>query len=249
MLNLGKDGSAVIMSNTFSGMANALDVKVRGIFNTGTAATNDKMLLMTYKHAQDLMDFQGAERLTVLLKNGEAGTDEAMANLQSMLAKAGYDVEIKTWYDLSNFYKQVRSMFDMIFLFIFSIVLVIVVMSVINTMSMSVMERTREIGTMRALGIKRYGVKVLFSTEGALLGLLGSCAGAAIFFIVYTVIIAVHPSYTPPGSSMPYPLQIDIVWPSIVRNTSFMLLLSLFAALIPARKSAKMSIVDALGHV
>ncbi len=249
MLDLKKGGDAVILSNTFTGMANALDVKVLGTFNTGASATNDKMVLMTYQHAQDLVDFPGAERLVVLLKNGGDNTDSAMAQVQKMLSDAGFAVEIKTWYDLSVFYKQVKNMFDMIFLFIFSIVLVIVVMSVINTMSMSVMERTREIGTMRALGFKQYGVKILFSTEGALLGLLGSAAGSVMFFLAYAVITLVKPTYVPPANSTPVPLRIDLVWQAMAMNVCFMLALSLLAAFVPARKSSRMSIVDALGHI
>lgn len=249
MLDLKKGGDAVILSNTFTGMANALDVKVLGTFNTGASATNDKMVLMTYRHAQDLVDFPGAERLVVLLKNGGDNTDRAMAQVQKMLSDAGFAVEIKTWYDLSVFYKQVKNMFDMIFLFIFSIVLVIVVMSVINTMSMSVMERTREIGTMRALGFKQYGVKVLFSIEGALLGLLGSAAGSLLFLLAYAVITLVKPTYVPLANSTPVPLRIDLVWQAMAVNVCFMLVLSLIAAFVPARKSARMSIVDALGHI
>ncbi len=249
MLDLKKGGDAVIMSNTFTGMANALDVKVLGIYNTGASATNDKMVLMTYKHAQDLIDFPGAERLVVLLKNGGSNTDTVMAQVQKMLGHAGFDVEIKTWYDLSVFYNQVKNMFDMIFLFIFSIVLVIVVMSVINTMSMSVMERTREIGTMRALGFKQYALKFLFSTEGALLGLLGSAGGSIFFLLAYALITLVKPTYVPPASSTPVPLRIDLVWQTMAMNVCFMLALSLLAAFVPARKSARMSIVDALGHI
>ena len=158
-------------------------------------------------------------------------------------------MEIKTWAELSVFYKQVKNMFDMIFFFIFSIVLVIVVMSVINTMSMAVMERTREIGTMRALGLKQYGIKLLFTTEGMLLGLLGSLFGSLIFFTVYSLILVTHPTYVPPASSNPVPLRVDLVWPALARNVIFMLVLSMAAAFVPARKSSKMSIVDALGHI
>jgi putative ABC transport system permease protein len=143
----------------------------------------------------------------------------------------------------------VKNLFDMIFLFIFSIVLVIVIMSVVNTMSMSVMERTREIGTLRALGLKQYGVKFLFATEGALLGFLGSAVGCIIFFAVYAVITASHPTYIPPGSSNPVPLRVDLVWPALGRSVFFLALLSLAAAFIPARKSARMKVVDALGHI
>ncbi len=251
MLSLKLKDYAVILSNSYSGMANALDAKVVGIYNTGTAATNDKMMLMTFRHAQDLVDYQGAERLVVLLKNGGDEKADALIaeKMSALLSKAGYDVQIETWAKLSVFYNQVKNMFDMIFFFIFSIVLVIVVMSVINTMSMTVMERTREIGTLRALGFKQYGVKFLFSTEGALLGLLGSLLGSLIFFGVYFIITVTHPTYVPPASSNPVPLRVDLVWPSLARNMVFMLALSMVAAFVPARRSAKMSIVDALGHV
>ena len=251
MLDLKPGNDAVILSNTYSGMANALDAKVLGVYNTGASATNDKMVLMTFRHAQDLVDFPGAERLVVLLKNGGNGTAApvAAAEIAEQLTGAGFGVELKTWNELSVFYNQVKNMFDMIFLFIFSIVLVIVIMSVINTMSVSVMERTREIGTMRALGLKRYGVKFLFATEGVLLGILGSAAGSVIFFTVYAVITATHPTYIPPASSNPVPLRVDLVWPLLVRSVLFMSLLSFIAAYVPARRSARMTVVDALGHI
>jgi putative ABC transport system permease protein len=251
MLNLKPGSDAVILSNSYSGMANALDAKVLGVYNTGASATNDKMVLMTFKHAQDLVDFPGAERLVVLLKNGGTGPGASVAafEIDKLLTDAGFDVEIKTWNELSVFYNQVKNMFDMIFLFIFSIVLVIVIMSVINTMSVSVMERTREIGTMRALGLKRYGVKFLFATEGILLGVFGSALGGIVFFTVYAVIAATHPTYVPPASSNPVPLRVDLVWPLLVRSVFFMSMLSFIAAYVPARRSAKMTIVDALGHI
>jgi len=251
MLSLKPGDDAVVLSNTYSGMANALDAKVTGIYNTGMAATNDKMVLMTFQHAQDLVDYQGAERLIVLLKDGSTATSARAAAdaMQALLAGKGFKTEIKTWAELSVFYKQVKNLFDMIFFFIFTIVLVIVIMSVINTMSMTVMERTREIGTMRSLGLKRYGVTFLFTTEGMLLGLLGSLLGAALFFSVYAAIAVTNPTYIPPSSSGPVPLRVDLIWTALGRNMVSMLLLSMLAAFVPARRSARMSIVDALGHI
>lgn len=251
MLSLKLGDDAVVLSNSYSGMANALDAKVTGIYNTGFAATNDKLLLMTFRHAQNLVDYQGAERLIVLLKDGGTASRARTAGdaVQAALARAGFETEVKTWAELSVFYKQVKNLFDMIFFFIFTIVLVIVVMSVINTMSMTVMERTREIGTMRSLGLKKHGVTFLFTTEGMLLGLLGSLLGTLLFFAVYALIAITNPTYVPPSSSGPVPLRVDLVWSAFGRNMVAMLALSMLAAFVPARRSARMSIVDALGHV
>lgn len=248
MLNLNLGDNAVLLSNTLDGMANALDIKIRGIFNTGRSATNDKVLLLSYRHAQDLYDTMSADRL-VLLLNSERDTNPVMAHLKASLKEAGYEVEIKLWYELSDFYRQVKSMFDMIFTFIFSIVFVIVIMSVINTMSMSVMERTREIGTMRALGFKKNSIKALFSIEGALLGLWGSVLGLVFFAAFYSIIQAAHVTYIPPAASIPVALEIDVLPLSMVKNLSFMAFLSAAAAFFPARKASRMRIIDALGHV
>jgi putative ABC transport system permease protein len=140
-------------------------------------------------------------------------------------------------------------MFDMMFLFIFSIVLVIVVMSTVNTMGMAVLERTREIGTLRALGLKRRGVSLLFAMEGGLLGLFGSCIGVVLHISVWAMIRAFSPTYTPPGISTPVPLVVDLVPRALLVLMLCLLFLSLFAAIIPARRAAKQNAVDALGHV
>ncbi len=248
ILNLKIGDYAVIMSNTLDGMANALDIRVRGVMNTALAATNDKLLLMTYRHAQSLFDTNSSDRLVVLLKD-ESQTALVQSRLSRILRENGFDVEVKTWYELSDFYKQVKNMFDMIFAFIFTIVLVIVIMSIINTMTMSIMERTRETGTMRALGANRSTVRILFATEGAVLGLLGCGVGIILSVCAYLSIKSANITYIPPAASVPVPLEIDMVWPTIIKNLFAMTFLAVIASFFPAKRASKKSIIDALGHV
>jgi putative ABC transport system permease protein len=169
--------------------------------------------------------------------------------LLKRLNQAGLSCEIRTWNELSQFYNKVRSMMDMIFMFLFFIVFVIVVMSVINTMGMAVLERTREIGTLRALGLKRRGVGTLFAVEGAMIGLLGSFIGLILNIIAWAIIMAVEPTYIPPGVSSPVPLTVKLEPPVALMLMAFLILLSLIAAILPARRAAKQNVVEALGHV
>jgi putative ABC transport system permease protein len=136
----------------------------------------------------------------------------------------------------------------MMLLFIFCIVLVIVVMSTVNTMGMAVLERTREIGTLRALGLKRRGVSVLFAMEGGLLGAFGSLIGIVLHTIVWAVIKTLSPTYTPPGVSTPVPLVVGYVPKTLVVLMCCLIVLSLIAAIIPAKRAARQNIVNALGH-
>jgi putative ABC transport system permease protein len=137
----------------------------------------------------------------------------------------------------------------MIFLFIFIIVFVIVVMGIINTMSMSVMERTREIGTLRALGMQRLGIMRLFSTEGMLLAVLGCAVGLLLTLLVAVPINVADISYMPPNASAPVPLQIKLEAAGIVSTLVFLVAVAALSALLPARRAARMQIVDALGHI
>jgi putative ABC transport system permease protein len=247
-LNLtpGKDG--VVMTTTLGGQMNAMDIQVMGAYDSGSDATNDKYMRFTFDFAQSLLDTKMAERIVVLLDNWQK-TEEMRSLLLAKLTKADIACEIKTWNELSLFYLKVRGMFDMMFLFLFSIVLVIVVMSTVNTMGMAVLERTREIGTLRALGLKRRGVSLLFAMEGGLLGLFGSLIGVVLYMSVWAMIRALSPTYTPPGISTPVPLVVDFVPQALFVLILCLIFLSLFAAIIPARRAAKQNVVDALGHV
>src|SRR5208283_885348 len=129
------------------------------------------------------------------------------------------------------FYSKVRGMFDMMFLFIFCIVIVIVVMSTVNTMGMAVLERTREIGTLRALGLKRRGVSILFAMEGSLLGLLGALVGVVLHVIVWAIIKEISPTYAAPGISAPVPLVVYFVPGALLVLVICLMLLSLVAAI------------------
>ena len=247
-LNLepGKDG--VVMATTLDGQMNAMDIQTVGIYDSGSDATNDKFMRFNYAFAQALYGTDKAEKIVVLLDDWQK-TESMRTVLSARLAQAGLACRIKTWNELSLFYAKVRGMFDMIFLFLFSIVLIIVVMSTVNTMGMAVLERTREIGTLRALGLKRRGVSLLFALEGGLLGFLGSLLGMVLHIGVWALIRILAPTYTPPGVSTPVPLVVNLVPQSLMTLMICLILLSLTAAILPAARAARQNVVDALGHV
>jgi len=248
LLDLKPGSDGVVMAPTLDGQMNALDIQVVGVYDTGSEATNDKFIRVPYAFAQSLYDTEKADRIVVLLDDWK-NTESERVRLLSRLREAGLPSEIRTWNEISLFYSKVKGMLDMMFLFIFVIVLVIVVMSVVNTMGMAVLERTREIGTLRALGLKRRGVGILFAIEGAMIGLLGSVLGVVLNIAAWAVIRGVEPTYIPPGVSTRVSLVVNLVPGAMVTLVLFLVLLSLMAALLPARRAARQNVVEALGHV
>ncbi len=249
MLHLKVDGQAAVLVSTLSGQANAADITVGHSFNTGNAGSNDKFAFFPLALVRSLLDAEGrADRLTILLD--DVNQTEAMrTHLLEKINQAGFDVEIQTWQELSDFYTQVHGMFDMIFGFIFSIVLTVVIMSVANSMGMTVIERTREIGTLRAIGLKRSGVVRLFTIESMLLTLIGCATGLLIMLGVRWGINVADISYVPPNSSSRTSLLIDLDANRVLFTFLLMGVVGTLAAYMPARRAAKKAIIDALGHV
>jgi len=248
MLDLKVNDTAVILGNTVDGMVNALDVDILSIFDTGVDATNDKFIRMTLQHARDFYATKGADKLVVLL-HGLQSVRVVKRKIQALARDNGLDIEVKTWDELSAFYRQLKTLFDTIFLFIFIIVIIVAAMSVVNTLSMTVLERVREIGTLRAIGVRRSGIKRMFSVEGGLLGLTGCIAGTIMTIVMYFVMEYLQFTFTPPSSTSEVVLSIQLDAIFMLALSGLLILLALLSAWFPAKRAAKLPIVDALGHV
>ena len=249
MLGATAGSNLVAFTSTLAGQTNALDLDVGALWDTGIEATNDKSVRLPLAFVQKLLDTDGASRVAVLLKDEAADADEYRAALLPRLAAAGFEVDLKTWFELSSWYRQVKNMFDMIFVFLFSIVFIVVLMSIVNTLSMSVMERVREIGTLRALGMKKGGIVRLFAVEGGVLGAVGCLVGTGLSVALATLINLADITYIPPSASAAVPLFVAIVPGMLAWSALVLALVSMLAAFWPARRAAHIEIVDALGHV
>jgi putative ABC transport system permease protein len=248
LLDLKVGSDVVAFTNTVDGQMNALDLEVFQLFDTPSEALNDKMMRVPLKFAQNLYDTEGVDRVAVLLDTHE-NTELVRSEIQRLLSEQESQFEIMTWEEMSQWYKTVKEMFDVIFAFLFIIVFIIVVTSVINTMSMAVIERTREIGTLRALGLKRRGVTSLFAAESFLLGLFGTVVGLIITFLSSSAIDIIRPTWMPPAISKRVPIMVLLSSNQMLFSFVFLILLCLAASLLPARRAARQNVVDALGHV
>jgi putative ABC transport system permease protein len=95
-------------------------------------------------------------------------------------AKLGPDYEVHTWAELFPFIKSMIGTQDFIFSIISGVFLAVVLLGIVNAMLMTVLERTREIGTMLAVGMRRRQVVRLFVLEGVVIGVFGALLGLAV---------------------------------------------------------------------
>jgi len=241
--------SLTLLTNTVHGSFNAVEVVVDGIFQSGSSEYDKRAIITTLQKAQTLLDLEGVTSLIVILNRTE-DTDIVAKKITHRFSNAQIAVELNTWEKLATYYRQVKGMFDGIFGSVKFIIAIVVILGIANTMIMSVLERTNEIGTVMALGGSRSQIIILFLLEALTIGLIGGIVGIALGSLITKVVAIIGiPVPPPPGQNAGFVIRPLILSSSII----FAFILSVFSSLLsgiyPAYKASKLKPVDALRHV
>lgn len=238
-----------ILAVTADGALNGIDVQIVGIVNTGFKDLDDRYLRITLPSAQRLLASDRVTNLVVGLDKTE-NTDAVAAAFTTRLHGLSQPMVLKKWIDLASYYKQVRSLFSGIFVFLGVIVFFMVLMASVNTLLMAMMERTREIGTMLAMGTPRPWIVALFMLEATVTGFLGAAVGVIIGNLLGVALNAsgLHLP-PPPGLSTEMSFRVLHV-PALMIGSSIMVIVSLaLASILPAIRASRLQIAEALAHV
>ena len=244
-LNIAPGATVTVLGYTLDGVVNAVDLTVKGIFQTSNSEIDNNVFLLPVATAQLLLDTDRVELLTVRLRP-EASLLTARDRIQTLSASLMPNVRTKTWYELSNFFRQVESFYAVQNRIIQIILLSLVFLGILNTVGMSVFERTGEIGTVRAMGENVPSIVRQFLLEGAVLGLVGALLGAAAGVIFSLIINACKFMIDLPGTSSPIAVAINIVPAGYVEAILIVILAAVAATWFPSVRASKMPIVEAL---
>ncbi|SDW62084.1 ABC transporter permease [Nitrosomonas europaea] len=236
----------VLLVNTATGGINAVEMTIDGLFSTVTKSYDDNALRLPISTAQQLLRTQGAHSWVVLL-NDTHQTDAALAALRNTLSQDRF--EIVPWYQLADFYNKTTVLFTKQVQAIKLIIALIILLGISNTMTMNVVERTGEIGTAMALGVKKFDILRQFLCEGALIGGIGGALGILIGWLLAAIISSIGiPMPPPPGMARGYTGEILLTSNMVLEALALAILTTLIASVYPAWKASRMQIVDALRH-
>nr|VFK27550.1 MAG: putative ABC transport system permease protein [Candidatus Kentron sp. MB]VFK32100.1 MAG: putative ABC transport system permease protein [Candidatus Kentron sp. MB]VFK75642.1 MAG: putative ABC transport system permease protein [Candidatus Kentron sp. MB] len=248
-LNAGIGDYLTVLTTTLDGVINAVEFQVVGIAQTGSQDYDSIFVKLPLPMVQRAMDTHSVEKILIMLEDTEY-LPVFLGPMKAALDASGMDLEFKRWDELAFFYHKVVSLYRGMFDVIQVIIGVIVLFSIVNTMTMSVFERVREIGTLRAIGTDRLGIMRLFLTEGLLLGIIGGILGIFVGVLVATMInlsggIAIP---APPGMSRGYQSFILIIPEILLYGFILTVVVSVLSSIWPAWKASRIKIVEALAH-
>ena len=249
------DGRIELLAGHANGTPNVASLQVLQAERQGFKEFDEVAVILQLAQAQKLVYGRSPPRATSIMVQLEKSDRivEAATRLKALMASVAPQqaLAVLDFETLNPFYVQTVKLFDTIFGFIFVLIGAIVLFTVSNTMNTAVVERTVEIGTLRAVGLRQAGIRRLFVTEGFLLGLVGAVSGAILAIALAFVVNQLGLTWLPPGSSEPLPLLLR-VWGEnqmIASTTLGLVVIAVASAWWPAYRAARLNVVDALRHV
>ncbi len=244
-LKLKPGDQASLVVSASGGAMNTLDFDVVGVFQSFSKDYDARAIKISLPAAQELLDTKGVNLLVVSLKRTE-DTQRVAREFATSLPGV-QKLEIKRWQELNDFYAKTVQLYDLLFGVLQVIILAMVLLSVSNTVNLTIFERTGEFGTMRALGNRGRDIFLLVLTECSVLGLFGAALGVILGVCLAWLISAIGiPMPPPPNADIGYTAQIRIVPSVVVGALAIGVVATVLAAIAPALRVARTKVVDAL---
>ena len=209
---------------------------IGGLFDTGNRDLNRRWVFVPLKLAQTLLDMPGGVSQIDLTVTDLFGAESVANQLQ---ARTGLLVE--SWMQTNAGLLTALSNQSVSNNLIRSFVVIIVALGISSVLVVSVVQKQREIGILRAMGAGRNRIMAVFLLQGGLVGLIGSALGSGLAFTLLTVFSYIYKS--PDGAPL-FAAELD---PKLVLMASVVALaVGLAAAALPARRAARMDPVQAI---
>ncbi len=233
----------VLLLQDRNNMQQAIIARLVGVVDYGLPNMNARMAWMDFRTLQKTLHLD-AETSEIAFRLHDQGQADAIRDELSRRLDQEYFVE--TWLDLSPFFRDIMALQNVVFGAVLLIIFVIVIAAIVNTSLMTVMERTREIGTLMALGYRRHHILLLFLGEASVIGLTGGVAGVIFVSIVISVLGRVGIVMKLPGQQVA-----TVLYPEVQPNFILLVLVlavgsALVAGLLPAWRASRMKPVQAL---
>lgn len=249
VLGVAPGDTVAILGRSVHGSISAKELVVAGLFEPAVPDAGQKMIYVPIEVGQSFVDLPGAYTEIAASASTLERSEVLLGELNARFSEGETTAEVYFWTDTMKFFKTVIGFQDAMAQIVTVIFFIIATAAIFNTMLMAVMERIKEVGISRALGMRRRQVRRLFLTEGALLGLCGALAGVAIGTAFTAIAGEVGLSFKPPGAAVPVVLHPSTTLMTVAFVTALAVGTSVVAALQPAAFASRLRPLDALRKI
>lgn len=221
-------------------------LKVAGIFTSGMYDYDLNLIFSDAKTAQDILGLKDKYSAIAVRLNDLNSADKVKADLGSLL---GLDYTLKTWTEANQNFFAALKLEKLTMFIILTLIILVASFNIISTLVVMVVEKTRDIGILKAIGMTSGGIRRIFTYEGFIIGALGTLTGT----IGGVLLCALLKKYQ--FVKLPHdiyyidrlPVSIEF-WPDIALIILAAATIILVSTIYPAAKASKLNPVEALRY-
>lgn len=229
---------------------NLADLEVQGHYSAGYAKMEKGIVFVPFIFASEFLDMGGAAtEITVRIKD-KMYILPAKIELEKIVKEKYPELVVRDWTQEARTLIEGAKADLVSYSIMFGVLLFLAIFIITNTLTITVFERTAEIGTLRAIGLEKGQIRWMFMWEGLLLSLGGAIVGG-ILSVPIALYMNIH-GVTFPGElmdSLPFPIEAMTSkngWTDWLLVTGICLLTGALGALKPSKVASETNIVDAL---
>lgn len=244
---LSSNESVQMAARSFESDLNAINLDLGAEHTTGVELLEDSLVLIPFKKAQELLGTDGAESISIYLQPGQ-DMYKFKTQLDEDLKQISTDFETYFYFDekINAVYIGTLGFLMAMGGFIVFLIGTAVSLTIVNSLAMGIIERTKEIGTLRAVGFKTQDIKKIFVAENLVLCAFAVFVGVILSAVISYIVNDLNIRFTPPGVSGT--VQFRLVWNFVIVLvvTSFVFLLTWISASVVMNRKARTKLIDLL---
>jgi putative ABC transport system permease protein len=195
-----RDANVQLAAGTWDGSLGVMDGEVVMRFSTGLTETNNSSVTTSVSYLQALLKTDSITNFSIWLQD-PSYLDQTIRTLRDRLRERGAPVEVIPWSDerLSPYYTGTMQFIYVMVGFLGCVLSAVVILSIFNSATMTVIERSQEVGMLRSLGYTQRWIRSMFALEGLFLTSISVVCGAFFGVICMFGINALKITIHPPG--------------------------------------------------
>ena len=218
--------------------------KIAGIFYTGLYTFDLNNVFISLKTAQKLFDINAVTGVAVKIKD-ELKADRVKRELAQAL---GYPYAVMSWMDLNKNLFSALKLEKITMFIILTLIVIVACFNIASTLIVRVVEKTKDIGILKAMGANAGDIGAIFRMEGLFIGVIGTILGVGVGMFLSWLQLVHKIVRLPRDVYYIDALPVSINWYDALIIAVSAILLSLIATIYPSRQAARLEVVDAIRY-
>lgn len=244
---LAKKTEVQIVGKTIDGYINGVSEELTGQHTTGFFFAEDISAKMSIEKLQELMATDKINSFAVFL-NDISDTESMIKTLRKALPADKYEVFGYNTDEIGFYYTGTMSFISSIGIFFYILITIASILSIINTLTMSINERTKEIGTLRSIGFTNSNVSSLFTFEILVLSFFSVLISTFLYYLVATVINSLKIPFEPAGSSGSVDFTLYVSLQIAVIHAILLMVITYITSYLSCKSKMKFNIAELLNE-